>query len=247
MTPVRAVAHVHSDWSYDGRWSLEELAQAFGRRGCDVVLMSEHDRGFDEARWQAYREACARASTPSTLLVPGIEYADPTDTVHVLVWGELPFLGEGQETVELLRRAREHDAVSVLAHAGRRDAWQRFDSEWASLLTGIEIWNRKYDGVAPGRAALALRARAPHLRPFVGLDFHTRRQFFPLRLRLPSAESAAAASARDVLGEKGWSPFLGSTPVGLYVTPPLRSTLDVLERGRKAAAKQVRRRARAKP
>ncbi len=30
---VKAAAHVHSDWSYDGSWSLEDIAREFRRRG----------------------------------------------------------------------------------------------------------------------------------------------------------------------------------------------------------------------
>ncbi|MEX0746110.1 MAG: hypothetical protein WD118_10960, partial [Phycisphaeraceae bacterium] len=90
---ITAAVHMHSDWSYDGEWPLDRLAACFARRGCRVLLMSEHDRGFDEARWQAYRQACQAASTDRLLLVPGMEYSDPTNTIHILTWGEAPFLG----------------------------------------------------------------------------------------------------------------------------------------------------------
>jgi predicted metal-dependent phosphoesterase TrpH len=43
---TQATCHVHSEWSYDGSWTLPRIAEAFGRRGSDVVLMSEHDKGF---------------------------------------------------------------------------------------------------------------------------------------------------------------------------------------------------------
>lgn len=33
MTRIRVAAHVHSDWSYDGQWSLPKIAAAFGRFG----------------------------------------------------------------------------------------------------------------------------------------------------------------------------------------------------------------------
>ena len=58
---VLAVCHVHSKWSYDGSWSLEALSANFSRRGCRVLMMTEHDRGFTAARLAEYREACARS------------------------------------------------------------------------------------------------------------------------------------------------------------------------------------------
>ena len=35
---VRVAAHVHSDWSYDGTWSLSKIATTFARLGYDAVL-----------------------------------------------------------------------------------------------------------------------------------------------------------------------------------------------------------------
>ena len=43
---ARAVAHVHSQWSYDASWSLSRIAAVFSRMHYSVVLMSEHSRGF---------------------------------------------------------------------------------------------------------------------------------------------------------------------------------------------------------
>src|SRR5258708_38741116 len=99
---VLAACHVHSAWSYDGSWSLQDLSAKFSRHGCRVLMMTEHDRGFSASRLAEYREACAQASSDRLLVVPGIEYSDPTNRIHVLVWGKIPFLGEGLPTGEML-------------------------------------------------------------------------------------------------------------------------------------------------
>jgi predicted metal-dependent phosphoesterase TrpH len=199
MTQVRAAAHVHSEWSYDAKWSLGAIADAFARRGYDVVLMAEHDRGFDEKRWSDYRDACAAASTNRILLVPGIEYEDEDSVVHIPVWGDdLPFLGERRPTDEMLRDAAAADAFAVFAHPGRRDALARFRPEWAPLLGGVEIWNRQYDGIAP--LPRGTRFAAAHgLRECVSLDFHTSRQFFPLALLLEVDEPLSRRTVVDAL------------------------------------------------
>ena len=101
MTARVAACHVHSEWSYDAEWTLEELATEFSNQGCEIVLMSEHDRGWDQQRWSVYKEACREASSDHLLMVPGIEYSDPRNAIHVLVWGSEDFLGEGLETPEL--------------------------------------------------------------------------------------------------------------------------------------------------
>ena len=126
MTTIRVAVHVHSEWSYDARWPLGELAEAFAKRRYDAVLMSEHDRGFDEARWQQYRQACADASDDRILLVPGMEYEDADSVVHVPTWGEeMPYLGAARPTPELLHDAREAGGFCVFAHPWRQSPSRR--------------------------------------------------------------------------------------------------------------------------
>lgn len=184
MANVRAAAHVHSDWSYDGTWPLANIARAFARRRYGVVLMAEHDRGFDEDRWAAYRRACVEASGDRILLVPGIEYSDRANTVHVAVWGDLPFLGEGRDTGDLLREVERLGGLAVLTHPGRRGAWTLVEEGWGSALLGLELWNRKYDGWIPNEDATRALENHRELIPFVSLDFHKARQFFPLAMVL---------------------------------------------------------------
>jgi predicted metal-dependent phosphoesterase TrpH len=198
MTALRIAAHVHSDWSYDGQWPLAAIARAFRRQRYDAVLMTEHDRGFDQERWDEYQRQCAAISAEGLLLIPGIEYEDPDNVVHIAVWGEtVPFLGSAQSTLDLLQTAHRHQAISVFAHPWRRDAHLRYQNSWKPLLTAVEIWNRKYDGVAPRPEAVAFATREG-LAPFVSLDFHTARQFFPLSTSVqvigaPSPEAVIAA------------------------------------------------------
>jgi hypothetical protein len=180
---VAAVAHVHSSWSYDGSWSIEDLVTAFSARGCRIMMTTEHDRGFSDARLAEYRRECAERSTGSLFVLPGIEYSDADNRVHVLVWGPVPFLGEGLPTDQMLDAVADHGGVAVLAHPERRAAWESFTPKWHQRLLGIEVWNRKYDGWAPSEQSASLVRRAGCV-PFVGLDFHTQRQFFPLGMEL---------------------------------------------------------------
>src|SRR4051794_11919959 len=103
---VRAACHIHSEWSYDAKWPITALANEFGRRGYRVVMMTEHDRGFTEARRQEHRAACADASSEKVFVLPGIEYSDAANAVHVLVWGPVPFVGENVPTHELLKAVK---------------------------------------------------------------------------------------------------------------------------------------------
>jgi hypothetical protein len=194
---LRGAVHVHSSWSYDAKVPLDELARAFAKRGYDVVFMCEHDRGFSASQWSDYQAACAEASGNGVLLVPGIEYADPEDRVHIPVWGCAPFLGEGLPTTELLTEVRKAGGFAILAHPRRRDIWDAVDPAWYELLDGIEVWSRKWDGWAPN--ARSSDVAGDHgLVPIASLDLHRMNQFFPLSVRLevsepPSVESAVRA------------------------------------------------------
>jgi predicted metal-dependent phosphoesterase TrpH len=176
---LRVVLHAHSVWSYDGHWQLSAIARLFGRLGADAVMMTEHDTGFPPEGFAAYRAACAAASTPRCRLIPGIEYSDPGNDVHILTWGLDRFLGAGRPVEATLRGVRAAGGAAVLAHPARRGAWRLFRDSWVPLLDGIEIWNRKTDGLAPGAQALRLQA-ATGLAPTVGVDFHRLRHFYPL-------------------------------------------------------------------
>jgi hypothetical protein len=186
MNVVRVACHVHSNWSYDGSWQLVKLARVFSKRGYQVVLITEHDRGFDESKRLEHRTACQQASSDKILLVPGIEYSDPFNVVHLLVWGDVPFVGSGVESEKVLTAAQECGGITVLAHPTRKEAWKQFRPSWNNKILGIEFWNRKTDGWAPSKHAWPLLAMSDSV-PFAGLDFHGHRQFFPMvtRLELP--------------------------------------------------------------
>jgi hypothetical protein len=233
MTWLKVAAHVHSSWSYDAEWSLAEIARAFSKRRYDAVLMSEHDRSFDHLRWERYQVACQKASTGGITLIPGIEYEDGDNVVHTPVWGEnVPFLGAGLPTLDLLRAAQQEGAVAVLAHPWRRNALSRYQSEWTPLLNAIEIWNRKYDGIAPSPEATKLAATTD-LGTFVALDFHTRRQFFPLAMKVEVDEEPSAGSIAEAIRKGRFKPqFLGVS--ALRFTGGLEAaTLRALESARR--------------
>jgi hypothetical protein len=232
---VLAACHVHSSWSYDGSWSLESLAATFAERGCRLLLMTEHDRGFTSERFAEYRKACADASSGAILVVPGLEYSDIDNRVHVLVWGPVPFLGEGLRTDAVLDGVAEHGGAAVLAHPARKQAFECFRPAWAGRLVGIEVWNRKYDGWAPSDIGWTL-VNGASVVPFAGLDFHTRRQLFPLGMALQIDGDLNEAAVVECLKERRCAARAFGVPLD---ADRFRRTVPVLqaaERGRRRLA-----------
>lgn len=235
---VLAACHIHSAWSYDGSWSLEALSARFSKRGYRITMMTEHDRGFSSARFDDYREACSKVSTANMLVVPGMEYSDASNRVHVLVWG-VPFLGEGLPTSELLEAVRSANGVAVLAHPTRKNAWKSFEPYWAERLLGVEIWNRKYDGWAPSKTAPEL-LKGTLATPFVGLDFHTRRQSFPLAMALDIQTEITEDTVLQCLRSRNCSARLCGVRIGESLLRRAAPAFGLAERGRRTASAIVK-------
>jgi hypothetical protein len=209
MNEIRTACHVHSKWSYDGKWDLKQLAESFSRRGYRVVMITEHDQGFDESKRLEHREACLKVSSEKIVLIPGIEYSDITNVIHLLVWGDVPFVGSGADPARVLAAAQECGGVAVLAHPSRKEAWKRFDPNWSEMLLGIEFWNRKTDGWAPSKQAWPL-LQMTHSIPFAGLDFHDARQFFPMATCLEISNSINESTVLEALrARRCWSTVFG--------------------------------------
>ncbi len=241
MRPLRVVLHVHSTWSYDGRWPLRRIARLYGAFGVDAVMMTEHDTGFIPERFDDYVAACAEASTRRCRLVPGIEYSDPSNDVHILTWGLDRFLAEGRPVPETLAAIADAGGAAIFAHPVRRDAWAKFDPAWTAGLHGIELWNRKSDGVAPGIQAEELIARTA-LPATVGQDFHKLRHIWPLTMRMTADPDDPAPGVVAALRAGNAVPHAFRRPVLDADGQVIRNPHDWLEKCRRWFRDKIRRR-----
>lgn len=237
---IRAAVHVHSDWSHDGSWPLSKIAFVFRRAGYHCALTTEHDEIFDDERWESYRKACRESSTNTFLILPGIEYSDKSNIVHILVWGIAPFLGKGRETDEILTKVKQLKGVAVLAHPSRKNAWQLFDESWTPLLSGIEQWNRKVDGAAPSTEAISLISKRPALLPFVGHDFHRLNQFCPLIMALQIKGKLIEEEVLDALREKRGTAEVAGVPIHYFSKGTLYGAAKKIEHFRRYLRRIIR-------
>jgi hypothetical protein len=236
---VSAACHIHSEWSYDAKWTLHDLAATFADRKYRVLLIAEHDRGFTDSRFQQLRAACAEASSADLLIVPGIEYSDADNIVHVPTWGLTSFLGEGLPTRELLEKVKANGGVAVLAHPERRNAVSRFDSCWTDYLVGIELWNRKYDGWAPSSVAANL-LRDTDLVAFASLDFHHSNQLFPLAMQLDLEGDITEENIVNCIRERRCRGTAFSQSAEKFLSGWRKVSLPPAEKMRRAAASMYR-------
>jgi hypothetical protein len=182
----KGALHVHSTYS-DGEFTLAELREIFLAEGCTFVCMTDHAEYFDAARLGEYVAECQGLSDEKLRFVAGMEFGCER-SMHILGYGATRRI-DSQDPQIVIREIEAQQAISVIAHP-KNDFFEWIES-FATLPSGIETWNSKYDGryaPRPGTFALQqkLRGRVPGLLAFYGLDLHWKKQFRGLLVDLRS-------------------------------------------------------------
>jgi PHP domain len=186
---MEGLFHVHSNYSADGRLSLEELREECRKRKYDFMVVTDHAEDFDSERIKRYLAHCRRLTDRDFIVVPGLEFRlDGEREVHVLVIGSEAFVSEkGQEDILKKVAAGESSALVVLAHPSRNGHY--IPPYFESRINGVEIWNAAYDSrYLPDYRAVRLfhdlKKRNKCLLGFGGLDLHDGSGFRDLKLRM---------------------------------------------------------------
>ena len=127
-TPLLCELHAHTTWS-DGAFELRELVDLYGRRGFDVLAVTDHatrNRGqVQAANFDAYlaaveAEAIRARALYGLLIIPGLELTyddpEPAEAAHAVAVGLRSFVDVAQGVEPMLRAARAHGAALVAAH-----------------------------------------------------------------------------------------------------------------------------------
>jgi hypothetical protein len=189
MKSLRGIIHVHSTFSYDGKHSLEEIAEMARKRGHDFVGITEHSNTLDDDKMAAMVEECRRVSSPQCLIIPGVEFTCENN-LHLVSVGVERYTAE-KRPGEVARFVQEQGGVAVVAHPVRYQ--YRIPTEMLPHLDGIEIWNAGYDGrFIPNdrsiRLVADLRRTTPSLFAFAGQDLHRIQNYRHVSLTLQCAD-----------------------------------------------------------
>lgn len=131
--------HIHTTWS-DGKHSLREIVDAYGRRGFGAIAITDHlcerasllgpgaralGRTLTPANFDAYLDAIRTEGDRAwhqyrMRLMPGFEltqnYLSNDRSAHLLGLGVSRFLNAEGDLLQLARALRTQGAVSVAAH-----------------------------------------------------------------------------------------------------------------------------------
>ena len=231
--------HAHTTWS-DGKLTLTELVDVYGRNGFDVLCVTDHAfpdsarrsgplrlerRTYPHYLKAIEREARRAREQYGLLVIPGLELSyddpDPDGAAHALALGLRSFDPLEAELEDALREARRLGAALVAAHPHGREAdpkplrttrwfWRNHD-RLDGLVDRYELFNRRRTFGWVATAGLSAVAAG---------DFHRPAHLTTWKTLLPCRKQADAVV--DYLRSSGRA----------YVVPwGLRDEL----RGRKAA------------
>jgi predicted metal-dependent phosphoesterase TrpH len=134
--PLLCELHAHSTWS-DGDLTPTELVDCYGRRGFDVLCVTDHvgrsDPLYLDSRWdvtgpasfrdylhEIEQESSRARVTYGMLVVPGLELTyddvDPLRAAHALAVGLHTFVGMDDGLERALADARSAGAALIAAH-----------------------------------------------------------------------------------------------------------------------------------
>lgn len=174
-SPIAGAIHFHSDFSHDGRSSLEEIRSRLVSQGLSFCIMTDHFEDFTEQSFDCYLERITVLNrTPGFVFVPGVEVSiGGIDTLLYPVYHYSQCRAFPAEETGGASRMR-----SVLAHPSKYAAPALERHMQRVPLTGIELWNQLADGLLPSSTVVrflqSVRSRHSY-RYFFGCDIHNAR------------------------------------------------------------------------
>lgn len=238
--------HVHTRWS-DGKLSIGEVVDLFGRSGHDVIAITDHivnddsligkathrfgltvsEKNFADYRAEIESEGRRAWDRYRMLVLPGAELTQNrvrrNESAHVLTLGIDSFISADGTVDAMLRRARSHAPVVVACHPHEQSEF---------FANTFYLWNRREEVrelIHLWELATRWDLFPPVARarlPFVGnSDFHDRPHLDAWKTLLPCAKTI-----RDVVATLKRGAGLAVTRLApnrfqdaLTIRPPLRA------------------------
>lgn len=149
--------HIHTTWS-DGKLSIPEVVDLFGRSGHDVIAITDHvvnsdtwigkaahrfgltvtAENFAEYREEIERERKRALDCYGMIVIAGFELTQNCVTrkssAHVLALGVDEFISADGTVEEMLQRAQRHSRIVVACHPHEQSDW---------FSNTFYLWNRR--------------------------------------------------------------------------------------------------------
>lgn len=151
--------HIHTTWS-DGKLSIPQVVDLFGRAGHDVIAITDHVVNTDSVigkvthrfgltvtaeNFREYREEIEREKQRAwdeyrMIVLPGFELTQNAVTrrnsAHVLALGTDEFISANGTVIDMLERAQSRSRIVVACHPNEMTDW---------YSNTFYLWNRRGD------------------------------------------------------------------------------------------------------
>lgn len=205
--------HIHTTWS-DGKLSIPEVVDLFGRAGHDAIAITDHVVNSDtivgkathrfgltvtEQNFAAYREEIEREKRRALdqygmVVIPGFELTQNAMTrknsAHVLALGVDEFISADGSVEEMLTRAQKQSRIVVACHPHEQSDW---------FSNTFYLWNRRNEVahlVDLWEVACRFDLFPPVARarlPYIGnSDFHREEHLYAWKTLVPARKNELA-------------------------------------------------------
>ncbi len=252
MTPkggeAVGILHVHSDYSHDGRDSLEHLGDLAAERGIRFVGLTDHAEDLTAEEYAGYVRRCAAVGERSATLLPGLEFRFAGyPGLHLLAVGLYEWMAP-DTPADFLADAKSRRAFTIVAHPILTD--YQVPDEVRAGIDAVEVWNASYNTrYLPDPQAIRLLHRIRRIRPEVvgiaGLDQHDAANDRETRVILHrEADDPVAALRAGRFRNRGRTLGFDAAvtwgPVRLGALSVTRAALDRVERIQERVARRLR-------
>ena len=244
---VRAgIVHVHSDYSHDGKDSLERLRDFALQRDIAFVGLTDHAEDLTPERFGEYVAKCRALSDDAVRLIPGLEYRFAGYTgLHLLALGLKKWI-EPATPAEFIEQTRGVTSLTIVAHPVL--ARYRIPREVLDGIDAIEVWNASYNTrYLPDPRAIrmlhSLRLTRPTVVGTAGLDQHDGQNDRETRVIIADVTEPLVALKTGRFTNRGRTMHFSSTasmsPMQLRALEAARWTFDKVERTQERVARAL--------
>ena len=208
---IKIDLHTHSELSFDGRDSVEDLLERASLVGLDAIAITDHDE------IDASLEAERKSSKYGVIAIPGMEVT--SDVGHVLAIGIREHVEKGLSFEETVERIRELGGIAIVPHPfqkTRHGVGVKISDERLSKIDAVEVYNSRLITGRGNRRAKRF-AEKHDLTMTGGSDAHIAKMVGMAGVRVQTEEDTVESIVKSI--REGRTEVWGQrTPIGITIS-----------------------------
>jgi len=168
---INGVFHVHSNFSHDGRNSIDEIIKVLEKKDFKFIVLTDHFEDFNKDKFFEYISTIEKINKKNKIIIiPGIEVE--FKEFHIV----LAPVNDYHQTKNFIETGSfKNFTLRIIAHPSKNSL-----NEFENLIknypfNGIEMWNQRADGSFYPPMKLIKKVTISNFLPylkFFGVDIH---------------------------------------------------------------------------